>query len=313
MPAASVIVPARNAAATIRRTLEAVGAQEFADEFEVIIVDNGSEDDTGRVAAAALPDARVIRKEPGGVGSARNRGVEAAKSSRIAFVDADCYPTRGWLAAGLRCLQRADMVQGRVEPDPEARRMPFDRTVSVGRETGLYETANLFVRRETFESVGGFDDWIVPDIEAPFGEDVAFAWEAKRGGARTAFCHDALVHHAVFPRTARSAAAERWRCEHFPALAARVPELRDAFFWSRWFLTRRSAAFDAALVGAALGFLTRSRRPLVLALPYAALSCRASSGWGRHAPRALAGDLLADAVCCAALVKGSLASRRLVL
>jgi glycosyltransferase involved in cell wall biosynthesis len=313
MPVVSVIVPARNATETITRTLKAVGAQDFADEFEVIVVDNGSDDDTGEVASAALPEARLIRKEPGGVGSARNLGVEIARSARIAFVDADCYPTRGWLAAGLHCLESADLVQGRVEPDPEARRMPFDRTVSVGHETGLYETANLFVRREAFERAGGFDDWLIPDIEAPFGEDVAFAWEAKRNGAKTAFCPGALAHHAVFPRTAAEAAAEQLRCEHFPALAARIPELRDAFFYRRWFLTRRSAAFDAALLGTVLAITVRSRAPLALALPYTVLACRSARGWGRHAPRALAGDLLADAVACAALAKGSVASRRLVL
>ena len=313
MPAISVIVPARNAASTISRTLEAVGAQDLDDEYEVIVVDNGSTDGTGRIASDAFPGARVIRKEPGGVGSARNRGVAEASARLIAFIDADCFPTPGWLRAGVSCLEWADLVQGRVQPDPEASRMPFDRTVSVAHESGLYETANLFVTRAAFEEVGGFSDWIVPDIAAPFGEDVLFAWQAKRSGAHTAFCHEALAYHAVFPRSAAEQAAERRRCEHFPALAARVPELRDAFFWQRWFLTRRSAAFDLALIGIAATLATRSRMPLTLIAPYLTASLLSVLGWRRHAPRALVGEMMADAVTFAALIKGSATHRALVL
>lgn len=313
MPTASVIVPARNAAGTIARTLEALGKQDFTDGFEVIVVDNGSDDDTPAVAAAALEEARVIRNEPGRVGSARNRGVEEASSESLAFLDADCVPSKGWLREGVAALESADLVQGAVAPDPDATRAPFDRTVSVMRESGLYETANLFVRRTLFDAIDGFSELVETDISAPFGEDVWFGWRARRHGARTAFCRAALAHHAVFPRSARAYAEERRRCMYFPDLALHIPELRGAFFWKGWFLTPRTAAFDAALIGAATALTTRSRLPWVLAAPYARLALKESSGWRRRAPRSLAGNVWADAVTFVALVKGSARTGALVL
>jgi glycosyltransferase involved in cell wall biosynthesis len=313
MPVASVIVPARNAASTIARTLRAIADQDCEDPFEVIVVDNGSTDETGRVAADALPSASVIRKEPGGVGSARNRGVAEAQADMIAFIDSDCYPVEGWLRSGLRCLADSDLVQGAVSPDPTAARAPFDRTVSVVKETGLYETANLFVRRAMFDRIGGFDDWIVPDIEAPFGEDVWFGWEARRAGAATSFCPEALAHHEVFPRKVGDFVAERRRCEHFPALAARVPELRHAFFYRGIFLTKRSAAFDLAAVSVLAAAWRRSPWPLAGLIPYSCLTARDNAPWRRWAPRALAGDIWADAVTAAYLAKGSVRYRAPVL
>jgi hypothetical protein len=144
---------------------------------------------------------------------------------------------------------------------------------------------------------------------------VWFGWRARRAGARISFADDALVHHAVFPRGPRGHAAERARLRHFPAIARRVPELRDVLFFRRAFLSRRSAALDLALGGAALALA--ARRPGLAALataPYAALALREAAGWGpRLGPRQLAGALAADAVGAAALARGSLEARTLLL
>src|SRR5206468_2861624 len=77
--------------------------------------------------------------------------------------DADCFPTPTWLARGLEGLAGADVVQGRVEPDPTTPRTPFDRSLIVDRDGGFYQTANLFVRREMFDAVGGFKDWVLEE------------------------------------------------------------------------------------------------------------------------------------------------------
>ena len=109
----------------------------------------------------------------------------------------------------MRALSGSDLVQGFVRPPPGARRGPFDRTLWVTSEYGLYETANLFVRREWFERLEGFRDWVSDHgrsgaMRRPFGEDAWFAWRARRLGARTAFAERAVVHHAVFPGTAEA-------------------------------------------------------------------------------------------------------------
>ncbi|MGH2955327.1 MAG: glycosyltransferase family 2 protein [Solirubrobacterales bacterium] len=313
MPAASVIVPARNAAATIGASLAGLAAQDLEDAYEVIVVDNGSEDETGAVAAAAPGPVRVIRTAGGMPGAARNRGVEAARAGSIAFTDADCVPTPGWLRAGLAALTEADLVQGAVWPDPEAGSFPFDRTVSVAREAGLYETASLFVSRPLFERVGGFEDVVTANIAAPFGEDVWFGWKARRAGARTAFCGEAAVHHAVFRRGPAEYVAERLRTAYFPALVKSIPELRRTFLWRRAFLSRRSAAFDLALAGVAIAAATATPLPLAASAPYLWLMGRDAARWRFRAPLAAVAELAADVTTCGALAWGSVRHRAIVL
>jgi glycosyltransferase involved in cell wall biosynthesis len=307
----SVIVPALNAAATLGDTLEALAVQDLDEPFEVIVVDNGSDDDTAALAENSPGPVSVIRKERGRAGSARNRGAEAARAGSLAFTDADCVPAPGWLRAGLGALRDADLVQGAVRPDPRSPLGPFDRTVWVVAEAGLYETANLFVSRETFMRVGGFEDRVLADISAPFGEDVWFGWKARRAGARSTFCEQALVHHAVFRRGPPEYVSERLRARHFPALAAEIPELRREFFFGRLFLTRRSAAFDAGLAGALTAVALRSPLPLLAAAPYAWMTGRRAARFRRA--RVAAVDLVADAATLAALLWGSARARALVI
>ncbi len=310
-PLISVVIPARNAAATIPRTLEALAAQDLGGPYEVIVVDNGSEDETAAIAEGA--GVKLIRQGRERPGTARNRGVEAAAAPVIAFTDADCVPEPGWLSAGLRALAKADLVQGGVRADPSTPRHPFDRTVELGGPTGLFETANLFVTREAFERAGGFSDWAAAAIDEPFGEDAVFGWEARRRGARFAFAADARVAHAVFSRGPAGYVAERRRLAYFPALVARVPELRDEMLTARAFLTPRSLRFDLAAAGVLLAARRRSAVPLLAALPYAAWVRRRAAPHGRNAPLVAATEVAADAIGLAALVAGSIRHRALVL
>ena len=317
-PEISVIVPARDAAGTLALTLGGLARQRVDVPFEVVVVDNGSEDETADLAQRHPLAPRVVRRRRGeGAGAARNDGVAASRGRALAFVDSDCEPTESWLAEGLRALAEADLVAGAVRPTPDASVGPFDRTLWIDREHGLYETANMFVRREWFERLGGFQDW-VPDRGGngaggrPFGEDAWFAWRARRLGARTTFEERALVHHVVFRGSARDAILEQWRLRHFPALVARIPELRDIFAWRRWFLNRRTAAFDLALASAIGAVLLRSSWPLAGLAPYAlhaGKEARKRGGRGPASVRIAAAIAAGDAVGCAALVLGSLRAR----
>ena len=308
----SVVVPARDADATLGRTLEALARQRLDEPYEVVVVDDGSADGTAALAERFGDPVRVVRGSGRGAGRARNAGAAAARGSVLAFTDADCYPAPGWLAAGLAALRGADLVQGAVEPEPGVRMGPFDRSLWVRGESGLYESANLIVRRELFERLGGFEDWIGAGGR-PIGEDVWLGWRARRAGARTAFAPDALVHHAVVARGAREYVAERRRLEHFPALVARVPELRESLLFGRLFLSPRSAAFDLALAGAAAALAARSRLPLLAAAPYALAIARRALESGPRAPLAAPVEVAADAVGLAALARGTVRERTAVL
>jgi glycosyltransferase involved in cell wall biosynthesis len=300
-PRMSVIVPAHNAEATLAATLAALAAQEVSASFEVIVVDSASSDRTAAIArsrAAADPRIRVLHNAAGEPASSRNLGVAAARGDLIAFTDADCIPDRHWLQAGLDALERVDLVQGRVLPAGRPGR--YDRTLSVGHESGLYETANLLMHPHVFTLAGGFAPLPGFGENRPFGEDTWFAWRARRAGARTDFCAETVVRHAIFPRSRRAYISEQRRRGHFPALVQAVPELRRHFLYRRWFLSRQTAAFDLALLGGALACLSRRPEPLCAALPYLLMAPRPA-------------EIAADAVGAVALARASLTTRTPVL
>jgi glycosyltransferase involved in cell wall biosynthesis len=87
-PAVSVIIPAYNAAWCIRRALDSVLAQTFTD-YEIIVVNDGSRDETLAVIAGYGDVVRVVDKANGGLSSARNAGIRAARGTYVAFLDAD--------------------------------------------------------------------------------------------------------------------------------------------------------------------------------------------------------------------------------
>lgn len=143
-----------------------------------------------------------------------------------------------------------------------------------------------------------------------------FGWKARRLGARSAFCAEALAYHAVFQRDWRAYVAEQARAQYFPAMAARMPELRRHFLYRRCFLTPRSALFDLAVAGALGALATRSPLALAMAFPYGRELRRHTyrtsvTDHERHA--VLAADLAADLVGLASLIGGSLRYRSLVL
>jgi glycosyltransferase involved in cell wall biosynthesis len=316
MPLVSVIVPARDASGTLGRTLAALAGQELEGDYEVIVVDDGSRDATAEVARAAPGPVTVLSQPAAGPAAARNRGVRHARAALLAFCDADVFPTPRWLSAGVSALGSADLVQGRVLPDPQARLGPFDRTLWITKHVGLFETANLFATRQAFDRAGGFEQWLEPRRGKALAEDVWFGYRALRAGARVSFCPESLAHHAVFPRAWPAYVAERTRLEYFPAMARQMPEMRREFFYLRAFLTPRSARFDLAWAALALAALGRAKSPLVLALPYLRELRRHSMRVRPEGPRALAvagADAAADLVGLASLLWGSLRFRSPVL
>jgi glycosyltransferase involved in cell wall biosynthesis len=314
MTAVSVIVPARDAAGTLARTLEALAAQDLAEPYEVIVVDDASVDGTAELAERATGVITVLRHDrPRGPGAARNTGAARARSEFLAFTDADCVPRPEWLREGLEALANADLVQGAVRPDPSVEPRPFDRSVWVGTEVGLYETANLFVRRALFDELDGFEDWLGARIGKPLAEDVWFGWRARRAGARLAFSEAALVYHAVFRRGPFSYIGERLRLTYFADIAEKVPELRRELFFGRVFLNRRTAAFDGAVASVAGALALGSPVALLAAAPYLWIAARSARRWGIRAPLVAAADIVADGVGLGALAAGSVRRRTLVL
>ncbi|MBO7678056.1 MAG: glycosyltransferase family 2 protein, partial [Thermoguttaceae bacterium] len=104
MPFFSVVVPVYNARQWVGRAIESVLAQSFED-FELILVDDGSPDDSAEVIARYTdPRVKLIRQENRGEGGARNRGIEASTGKWIAFLDADDQWLPGFLEDHYRVI-----------------------------------------------------------------------------------------------------------------------------------------------------------------------------------------------------------------
>lgn len=207
--ALSVIVPVRDAAATLGDCLDGLAVQQLTGvDIEVIVVDNGSQDGTPQLAREHPLQPRVITESRPGSYAARNAGLAVAQGEAVAFTDGDCYPNPTWLASGLRALQTADLVAGRVRPrlsSAPTRWERFDAGHHVDQRKyvevlGFGATANLFVRREVFDRVGVFDGTLRS------GGDREFCNRATAAGFRLAYAGDAEVTHR-----SRRTAAETWR------------------------------------------------------------------------------------------------------
>lgn len=203
----SVIVPARDEAATLGAVLEAVRADVPAGTgLELIVVDDGSRDDTGAVAAAA--GARVIRRDAdgGNPAAARNLGAGAATGDPLVFLDADCTPAPGWLPALLAAhAAGADVVGGSLDLPPglapSARCDYYASSYHLhpGRREGPvpnHSPANVSVRRELFRQTSGFTE-AVPVADGH--EELAWQAEAARLGATIRFVPAARVLHRNRP------------------------------------------------------------------------------------------------------------------
>jgi GT2 family glycosyltransferase len=209
-PDVSVLVPARNAAGDLPRLLAALRAQTLPPErFETVVVDDCSTDETREMAGRAAGVTLVQLESPSGPSTARNSAVAAATGRILAFTDADCVPTATWLEHGLAALERgdADILAGRIEIElngrpsraallDAARHLNQERYASLGWGA----TANLWMTRETFERVGGFNPHLFP------GEDEEFGRRAIAAGARVAYAHDTAVLHPP-----RERARDLWR------------------------------------------------------------------------------------------------------
>ena len=164
----SVVVPVYNGAKTLRACLSAIATQALRVPFEAIVVDDGSTDETAMVAREF--DVRVVRRENGGAPAARNTGILCARGEWVAFTDADCVPSRTWLARLLakamsdpKALGAAGKTVGLGSTSDAARFVDLMGGLDAERNLAhpvfpFAPTANVMYRREYLLEVGGFDE-----------------------------------------------------------------------------------------------------------------------------------------------------------
>lgn len=311
VPHVTVAVAVRDRRDQLIACLTSLAAQRYP-SFDIVVLDNESTDGSGDAARALGRDVeipvRVVDVE-GPLGRVRAEAVAHCKGDVLAFTDSDCVADSGWLAAGVAALtadRRRGVVQGRTLPQPDVLTGRWAATQRIEVETLLFECCNLFYRADAIRGAEGFD---VGD--GFFCEDTVAGWSVRRRGWGSAFAADAVVYHAVTHPGLRWHLRRALRYGRFASAARRHPELRDAVFWRRWFLRRRSAAFAAAAVGTSLALATRRRAPLVATLPYVWM--RRPSSPTVAAARTSLELTLFDAAVEVGLVTGSVRHRSVVL
>lgn len=167
----SVVVPFYNSEATLGACLDALGSQNIPrDSYEIIVVDDGSTDRSADIATRE--GVRLVRQMNRGAPAARNSGIAAATGEWVAFTDADCIPSRGWLRALLAAaasarktgavLGVAGQVVGRLSSTPAARFVDISGGLDAERHLShptfpFAPTGNVMYRRDALEAVRGFD------------------------------------------------------------------------------------------------------------------------------------------------------------
>jgi GT2 family glycosyltransferase len=273
----SVVVCTRNRAEKLANCLAHLADQTLDPScYEILVVDDWSTDNTAEVLER-FPVRAIQNELKAGYAAARNLGVRATEASVIAFTDDDCVPDRRWLEELLRALEDPDVlaVGGRIDPlradrlllryyaanNPLAHNAyvptPTDRGLGRLRaylrasfrlrapeseDVPLFAitSANMAIRRSSFELLGGFDErYVLPGGE---DEDLCLRLHRARPGALLRYSSQAVVAHDYDPR------------------------FRDAF--------RRARAYGAA---SAIGYLTRGDRlpaifpfPILILLSFAA-------------------------------------------
>jgi GT2 family glycosyltransferase len=223
----SVVIAHWNKLPLLRSCLQALDRQSFRD-FEVIVVDNGSTDES--VAwLRQRPDIRLIINESNlGFAAANNQGIRASSTPFVALLNNDTAPERDWLAALTAVMSdggygmaaslmlfasRPDMVQSAgVAMDRAA--IAWDRFGGFSRRDGVVQQeADIFgpsggaalYRRSMLEQVGLLDERFFAYLE-----DVDLAWRAQRAGWRCRYVPGAVVKHHTSASSGEGSPAKRW-------------------------------------------------------------------------------------------------------
>ena len=170
-PYVSLIISTRNRAAQLSRCLHHVGMIRGDTEWELVVVNNGSSDDTANVVAEFARNApfhvRIVNEPVAGLSHARNAGLRVARGEIVVFTDDDCYvrpdfvdqyrvifenQSLGFAGGRILLHDRTDYPVTMIESDAEQR-------FSLGTPVpcGILQGANMALRRRALDAVGGFD------------------------------------------------------------------------------------------------------------------------------------------------------------
>lgn len=211
-PTVSVILPAKNEAAYIRKCLESIKAFNYPRELlDVVVVDNGSTDAT--VSEALRYHVRVLEKRDVYVGAVRNAGVKVTRGELLVFIDADCIAGTNYIYSAVEALRSQEI--GAVGGGCTA---PADGTwverawgsgIPHSHEVKALAASTFAIRRDVFVNIGGFNEMITA------GEDDELSNRLVASGYKLHSLKECWVIHLGYPKTLMAVAKRQvWHGSH---------------------------------------------------------------------------------------------------
>jgi len=288
----SIIIPTLNGGARIGKCLGALGEQTAGTEAEILVVNDGSRDNTTEVVAR-YPGVRLVTQSNAGPAAARNRGALEARGEIILFTDDDCVPAPGWLAAmtgpfsdphvvgvkGVYRTRQNRLVARFVQIEYEDKY----RLMSDLPRIDFIDTYSAGFRRDRFLEVKGYDT----RFPVACAEDVELSYRMSARGWTMKFIPAAVVYH-THPDTLWSYLKKKYKFAFWRILALRNnphKALRDSH--TPQVMKLQILLAPALLFAVAIDLLFHPRIPVTLLVCIGFLVSTLPFAW-----RALAKDIL---------------------
>ncbi len=211
----SIVVPAYNAQKTLGSTLKAILSQTYSDSIEIIVVDDGSTDQTTDLVKS-FENIVYIYQKNAGPATARNRGFSIAKGDFVFFTDSDCIPHVDWIQKSMDHFSDISIgvvcgSYGIANPKNLLARC-IHKEILFRHKTLMpdfpksFGSYNFCVRKNIFEAAGGFDS----QYRSPSGEDNNLSYKILNLGSKIYFERRSIVDH-FFPVSFKKYFLEQFR------------------------------------------------------------------------------------------------------
>jgi len=237
-PTISVIILTHNSESDIHRCLSSIITQSFPrNNFEIIIVDDGSKDNTISIVKKLDVD-KIVQTEPCSIGKARNIGVQNSRGNLIAFIDSDCAAQKKWLEVIVKELEKINVIGG---PILNGNTKSFVACAEYLMEFSEFSEnqkrkvinfapcCNLAFRKKAFEQTEGFS-------EEQKSEDVLFGNSLREAGVTTVFVPEMQISHYCRTRLDKYLSNSKTLGRYAFKTGKDVPTIWSKLTKSKWYI-----------------------------------------------------------------------------